>query len=182
MFETGIDGSSPTAPLFVDPEFRIVRKQELRRRPAPRLVSVRNISLGLTGLFALMGVAAATVTLFQSNTPSESGMASVALPSSSPLARDRVELLIPDNGASASLANTMPVSVPAPPPAAAPPAAVNDASIGVVRAPFHETAAIQPRRQQTAHRAPAVQHHTCSDCPPIDAGDLPPLGPAAAAN
>jgi hypothetical protein len=186
--------------LFVDPELRLERTPELRGRPAHRfasarnivasarnirfpsarhIVSARNISMAVLGLFALMGVVAASFTLSKSNRPSESGMASIVLPAAPALPVSTKPSLSRDVAP-----NQMTTSVPAPvrPSDAVPSTPVNDATIAAKPAPLQETAAIQPRRLRPRHPAPASTHNNCSDCPPIDAADLPPLGPSAGLN
>jgi hypothetical protein len=176
-----IDGPPPAMRLRVDPEFRLERRQDhVRGRSALRSRSTRNISLAVACLFALMGVAAASFTLSKHNMPSES--VSLMLPSAPSVSRDRQELPTESNGAQPTLADKMPVPGAVRPSDTTPRTIATDANIAANSRPLLKTAAIPLRRQQPRRPTPTVHKRDCSDCPPIDAADLPPLGPTAGRN
>jgi hypothetical protein len=201
-FDSGIDGSSPTARLYVDPAWRLDSPQHLRGRPASRVdflqkvrgrrprtfstrrfLSVRNIAMAVAGLFALMGVVAASHTLSKSNIPSGSSTASIPLPPMSPLARDQQQLpAAPQVDASAIAPNQMPTPITVPAPVPMRPSDAAPSATVAKPAPVQETAAIQPQRKQPRPIARAAYQNNCSNCPPIDAADLPPLGPVTGPN
>jgi hypothetical protein len=164
----GIDVLPPAVRLHVDPAFRLERTKHARDRSPRRFMSAKGASLAIAGLLALTGVVAAAYTLSKSPDSSASSIALIQAPSL-PISQPRQD--VPATG----------VASPATPMAIAP----NPVSVMPVAAsppPVRNVAAHQPYRQRPIHSVPTPHKKVCSDCPPIDATDLPPPGPTAQQN
>jgi hypothetical protein len=163
-----VPGAEGRVELHANREFRLEQRQTLRET-VPRAMNWRNWALlGVFASFAFIGAILA-LTFFYGHPSSDDPTADVNVPSvaaldAAPPIKESPSPLAQPAAPISQPAAPDPLSIDPPPP---------------VTMPQNTASPVVPPRASTPHIASAPPNDSCTDCPPIDASDLPPISIAS---